>query len=84
MLPEDAPALAGDQPPEWMISPKAPRMKPTLLQSLYAPFSASPHTLPPLTPIPKDPTWPSAQPGGLAAPLTVVPSTPYSWLRSPH
>lgn len=56
MLPEDAPALARDQPSEWMTGPKAPRMKPAFLQPLYAPFSAPPHTLPPLTPIPKDPS----------------------------
>lgn len=56
MLPEDAPALARDQPSEWMTGPKAPRMKPAFLQPLYAPFSAPPHTLPPLTPITKDPS----------------------------
>lgn len=50
MLPEDAPALARDQPSEWMTGPKAPRMKPAFLQPLYAPFSAPPHTLPPFTP----------------------------------
>lgn len=57
MLPEDAPALAGDQPPEWMIGPKAPRMKPTLLQPLYAPFSA-PSSPRPSSPYPhsKNPT----------------------------
>lgn len=79
MLPDDGAGLAGDQLPDWMRGPVAPRMKPH-----SASLSCPPQSIP--LPIPFLYSTPPAESHTLACPGLILEAwrTPFSWLRSPR
>lgn len=79
MLPDDGAGLAGDQLPDWMRGPVAPRMKPPLCIPFMPPSEHSPaHPLSLLHPTRGEPhpRLPGAHPGGLADPVLLAALSP--------